>query len=141
MVGVSTTWTTDRNNKLSSSLGLSSGYYTVPAGNYFNDDLSILAWVKIKAYGSNARLIDFSPTGSSSCDLSFVLSDGTSGEFKLMVRDSSSNYHSTSTSTRSLIIDKWEHVACTLSGTSIKLYLNGIFDVTYTSKPVCIESI
>ncbi len=111
-----------------------------PSGNYFNSDFSILAWVKMRTYGSYTRLIAFSPANNGNCDVSFVLSNATSGKFKVMVRDSSSNFLPPTTSSRALHMNTWEHVACSLSGTTMRLYLNGLLDATYESNLACIVS-
>jgi hypothetical protein len=58
--GVNAALTIDRFGQLNSALSLSRGYYKAPPGVYFSGtQLTIMAWLKIRNYTSNPRLIDF----------------------------------------------------------------------------------
>ena len=95
-----------------------------------------MAWVKMRSYPKYARLIDFSISGGMSCDVSFLLSDE-NGRFRINIRKSNNAYMTNSPSTRSLILNTWEHVAINFDGTLASLYLNGEYDISYQSYAPC----
>lgn len=58
--GVNSSLTYDRFNNPDSALSLNSGYYSIPAGVYFNGPFSISLWVYPRSIETWSRIIDFS---------------------------------------------------------------------------------
>ena len=58
--GVNSSFAYDRFNNSDSALSLNSGYYSMPAGVYFNGPFSISLWVYPRSIQTWSRIIDFS---------------------------------------------------------------------------------
>ena len=113
---------TDRFGNENSSLFLNDGYATVPSGVYFNPDtngFTVMAWMKFKEFGSYARLIDFG-LGQSNNNILVSLY---SNELLMILEVFPSGLVK---STKTLIKNQWYHVAATVNGQEMKMYIDGV---------------
>jgi hypothetical protein len=55
-----------------SAVYLNNGYLQVPAGIYFNGDLTISLWIKIFQYTSNCRILEFALSSGISTETVFM---------------------------------------------------------------------
>jgi hypothetical protein len=130
--GVNATLTFDRFGRSNSALNLTSGYYKVPLGVYFKGtQLTIMAWVNVKSYESNSRLIDFG-NGKFSENVVLVLTYGTGGKPYLYFRSGAKDL--VGFSNKILILNKWQHLACVFSFPYYSIYIDGIEATTPGSK-------
>ena len=99
-------------------------YVTVSSGVYFNGNLTIEAWVNVNNnFGSYSRIIDYANGGlNDNVYLSinsgipnFVVANGTTQSSGLSAGNT-------------LTINKWNHIAVTLSGTTASIYINGVLE-------------
>lgn len=97
----------------------------LPTGNH---NRSVAFWVYPTQFTDNTRLFNWGTTSSQS---DFVAAEnGTSG--KITVNTIGSSLTSTGTLTK----NQWNHVAITLNGTSLKIYIGGTFDSSLTTGTV-----
>jgi hypothetical protein len=105
------------------SLNGNTQYVAMPAGTWFNGDLTIEAWVYERSYDNWARLLDFG-NGQSSDNVILALSDGTTGKPSFGVVVTNTGY--TMTAGSALPTNQWVHLAATLQGTNATIYVDGI---------------
>ena len=70
--GINYAFTKDRLNSDLSAVYLNNGYLQVPAGIYFNGDLTISLWIKIFQYTSNCRILEFALSSGISTETVFM---------------------------------------------------------------------
>ena len=97
-------------------------YVDMPDGVYFDGDFTIESWVYPAIHNSHARLLDFG-NGEADDNVYLSLSDGTTGQPKLVIYDGATE--SSLIAPVDLPLDKWSHLAATLSGTSATIYIDG----------------
>ena len=121
-------FTNDQYNSPNSAISLINGYLQVPDGTYFSaGDFTAMAWVKLRSYVNNQRLIDFG-NGDVVCalnDLSIYsyMNIGNSLVSSIIpVKDY-------------LELNKWQHLTCVSSGLSRIIYING----TLTKKDLAVN--
>ena len=99
-------------------------YVTANPGVYFNGNLTIEAWVNVNSnVGSYSRIMDYANGGlNDNVYLSinsgipnFVVANGTTQSSGLSAGNT-------------LTINKWNHIAVTLSGTTASIYVNGVLE-------------
>ncbi|NIK71907.1 LamG-like jellyroll fold domain-containing protein [Paenibacillus sp. BK720] len=120
----------DINGKEGSALRLSGSYgdYYLSVPNFFDPastDFTVAAWVKLdqaSAAGSNQTI--FAQEGSGG--RSILYRDVNTGTLKSFLGGVNT------TSTGTIPIGTWTHVALVKSGSTIKLYINGVLDTTAT---------
>jgi hypothetical protein len=123
----------DRFGVPNSVLSLKNGYYQVPPGVYFSGtQLSIMGWIKVRTFYPNSRLIDFG-NGKDNENILLTLSSNTNdGKPYVMLR--SGNNYFFGNSIKSLILNKWQHLACVFSFPFYSIYIDGIEVTTPGSK-------
>src|SRR5690606_24891369 len=93
-------------------------YVTLPAGVYFNGDLTIECWVFPTAFTNWSRIMDFG-NGAGSDNVLFGYTVGTSGSPGFYIGGAQFQANQT------IPINQWSHVAATLEGTTATIYING----------------
>jgi hypothetical protein len=103
----------------------------VPAGIYFSGDFTVTAWINLKSYQYNARILDFSNGGTNSDTIILYMS----GSSSIML--SSAVYQGTNgtivrwfTSTIVIKLNQWYFVAFVLQNTTSYMYVNGSLAAT-----------
>ena len=117
---------TDRFGNKNSSLFLNDGYATVPPGVYFNPDtngFTVMVWMKIKEFKNWSSLIDFG-LGKAQDNIYVGLDNG-EHKMRLSVRDSGSITCQLD-STKLIIKNQWFHLATTVNGKDVKMYIDGV---------------
>jgi hypothetical protein len=137
--GVNAALTFDRFGVPNSALSLRNGYYKVPAGVYFSgNQLTIMAWVKIRNIQSWSRLIDFgipnSVANNPPLEAVFLsLSFSNTGNPYLRYQSGSSNFFEDK-SLKSVDLNQWKHIACIFSYPYYSIYIDGVETTTSGSK-------
>lgn len=108
----------DRFNNPNSAIYFNNGFLEVPQGTYFNSDLSITAWLKLKSYQYYSRIIDFG-NGKGIDNVVFGMVDTT----KCLFTYSDIFWVQTS---ELIELDEWYHVAFVLKNTTGFIYVNAI---------------
>lgn len=101
----------------------STGYLTKAVANFrsVDDRGSITAWVRLSSLaGTNHTIFSSADNASAAYYLWFYLTNG-----KLAISQRNADTADVVTSTNTLRISEWYHVALTSSGTAWKLYING----------------
>lgn len=110
------------------SVYLNSGYLQAPPGVYFNGDFTIIAWIKLNQSVTWSRLFDFANLNylNHPTDQLHVILSNLAGNVE-------SNYYVDGvnecpfSSSKSLRLGQWDHVAVTLSISQAQIYINGQF--------------
>ena len=132
--GVNASLAVDRFEIQSSAISLKGGYYKVPDGVYFSGiQLSIMAWVKIRTSQLNARLIDFALPGSPPTE-EVLVSFNDSTYRKPYAKFQSKNNSDKVFSQQTLILNKWQNLACVFSFPYYSIYIDGVEATTPGSK-------
>ena len=124
--GTNASLTYDRFGYDNSALRLNLGYYSVPAGIYFNGSFTTSVWVNAKSFNRHARVFDFSVNGPFTDNIIFGLFYGASA------KTFSEIYYGASFSSilycnTSIVLNEWIHLAVAFEGSLAKIYFNGIF--------------
>ncbi|CAF1069775.1 unnamed protein product, partial [Brachionus calyciflorus] len=93
----------------------------VANNTYFSGEFTVTAWVKLNAYLTHQRLIDFGNDAGSD-NVLMVLSGPTNNILFHIYHGSSLNRFDSSIV---LFLNIWHHVAFTYSGNVMKIYVNG----------------
>ena len=125
-------FTQDRFGNANSAISFNKGFLKVSEGIYFSSDLTITAWVKLRAYEKFSQFLDFG-NGRGQNNVMFGMFDKTA-KIRFAVHD---NHHSdTQTHTKELLLDKWYHVAAVLYDVTSFIYINGeLIDNRKVNKP------
>jgi hypothetical protein len=94
-----------------------------------SSDFSISCWVYPVDKSSIYILISTYDNSSNTCILQYL----TSGKFELFTRDGNSSTNTTSNN--SYPPNMWHYVVATRTGSTAKLYVNGVLDITGSSQP------
>ena len=110
------------------------GYITTGYTAGTGTSASISSWINIEAYTAYGAFVGDS-TGSGAAARFFIgQGAGTSGNLWVSVGNGTSSwYDDTSVSLTSYGLNKWFHLAGTVDGTTVKIYINGSLVYTYTS--------
>ncbi len=120
--GTNVEFVPDRFNKPQAAVYLNSGYYLAPPGVYFSSsNLTIMAWVKIIDFKSNARLFDFgNGPGIDNIVISFCDSSLEHPYFDIFNTNLASAVF-----INNLPSNEWFHMAVSFQGSNEVFYLNG----------------
>jgi hypothetical protein len=121
----------DRFNRPLSALSLNTGYYKLPAGNYFpNENFTVAAWIKLRAYNDYSRLLDFGPnTGD---DIGFLVAPNPNFGYNGNI----DNWGGIVSASQPLPLNEWSHLSFTLNGTNLSIYVNAsIWAIDTISSP------
>ena len=104
---------------------LNSGYYSVPAGVYFNGSFTTSVWVNAKSKINWVRVFDFGVNGVDSDNVVLGLFKDTtpSVSFFSILSGSSVSYLDCNLA---LVLNEWTHLAVTFDGSLAYYYYNGI---------------
>ena len=110
--------TTDRFGRNNSSLNLNYGYLRAQDGTYFYGDFTMTTWVKMYALNATRRFFRMvSPSGTL---ILFCLTfSANTGPFYAFSNGNQA-------ANTSLTIGKWQHLAYTIKGTTLSIYIDGI---------------
>ena len=109
----------DRFNRPLSALSLNTGYYKIPAGNYFpNGDFTIAFWVKLRQIVEQTRFLEFGPNSPPYAQSFLVTSSGT---FVYCWQ----NMDCVQT-TQSLSVNQWYHLSFVQRDTNLSIYVNAV---------------
>ena len=121
--GVDAALTLDRFERPNSALSLCTGYYKVRPGVYFSGtQFTIMAWVKVKSFKSNSRLIDFIDANGGN-HIVLALSDYS--DLKPYLYIQSENKDIICFSTISLNLNQWHNLAYVFSFPFYSIYIDG----------------
>ena len=103
----------------------------VAAGNYFGSGtFTIEAWVYPKNYAANARLLDFA-NGQSNNNVLLAITGGGNGYPYFQIYNGATAF-GTITSSINVPQNQWSHIAVTVNGTAVTMYINGAVAGTTT---------
>jgi hypothetical protein len=108
-------------------------HITVPSAVWFSGDFTIESWVYLDDYNDYAKIIDFG-NGEYNDTVSLCASDQQTGKPSLQI-DNNGGDHYSLPSPDAIPMHTWTHLAASLSGTTAKLYINGI-EVASGTAPV-----
>ena len=100
----------------------SNQYVDIADAVWFNGSFTVESWVFVRAVANYTRLFDFG-NGSGSNNILCAASTGTTGQVSLHVFQGTASQMIQASSVLSL--NKWNHIACVLNGTSATIYVNG----------------
>jgi endoglucanase len=114
------------------ALNLTGGYASLPTGIVSTlSDFTIAAWVKIDTLSSWSRIFDF---GTGTTVYMFLTpKNSISNVVRFAITTSGGGGEQQINGTAALTAGSWQHVAVTLSGTTGKLYVNGVLVGTNSS--------
>ncbi|CAF0978416.1 unnamed protein product, partial [Brachionus calyciflorus] len=118
----------DRFGNSNSAFRVQNGFVRVANSIYFSGAFSVTAWVKLNAYITNQRLIDFGNTAGS--DNVLISLSGATKNIFVHIYNGSSQYNLDSSKVLSLNI--WHHVAFTYAQQVMKIFVNGTLVVNKT---------
>jgi fibronectin type 3 domain-containing protein len=128
-------WSAGRLNNALQLGSASSQYASLPSGVVDGlADFTISTWVRVNSFANWARIFDFG-TGTTNYLFLVAQYDGTNAprRMRFATRSTSVTTEQQITSSAALPLNTWAHVAVTLSGTTGRLYLNGVLVGTNTA--------
>lgn len=102
-------------------------YVTVPAGNYFGNNITLESWVFPKSFTNYGRIIDFG-NGNNADAVVLTYSAESDGYPVFYI----ANNPLFLKANKKLSLNQWNHVAGTLNGTTATIYVNGVVAGTMT---------
>ena len=118
----------DRFNNPNSAIFLNAGYYLIPGGMYLSGDFTITVWHYLKDL-KNYRIFDI--CNGEGGNNNIILMSGTIPTFYIYIGANPNILAVTMIAgTNDFVLNKWEHLAVTLQGTYLKMYLNGVVIVS-----------
>lgn len=126
-------FTSDRFCCLNSAIRLSTTYLRATPGVYFSGDFTLMAWIQLKSFQSNARLLEFS-NGPGVDQIAFGM-DLTGSRLVAAVTSNEST-SCVAAPSLSIELNRWYHVTLTLDGQIGHIYVNGILNASgYLNPP------
>jgi hypothetical protein len=116
--GLNASFVPNRFGRASSSVYLNYGCLQAPDGVYFRGDFTISVWLKPRSIVSDNRVLDF---GVNSPDVDNIIL-AYAGPYGHVCNNGTCKWLS---SPSSLKLNKWQHLAFSLSGSTGYLYING----------------
>jgi arabinan endo-1,5-alpha-L-arabinosidase len=118
-------WANDRFDSPLSSMRItdSTNYLMAPPRVYFSGDLTVTVWAKPNGFRGWGRIIDFG-NGQEQDNIIFSVNNGNANSPAFVVRIIDQVYHFDSP--RPIPLNQWSFLAATLSGTTLKIFINGI---------------
>lgn len=125
--GLNFEYVSDRHNKPASAVHLQRGFLQAPTGAYFYGDFSITAWLQLRAHQPWLRLVDFgNDRNTDNVFFTAVASSNMSSHLALGSYHSVADKSSFVSSAAHLRLDLvWHHVAVTLKGPLVAVYVDG----------------
>ena len=116
---VNVVFTQDQTTNQNSSIYVNNGYLIAPKGVYFSGPITYTLWVNVKIATNWARFFDF-------CFQYYQCS----GVYLAIQTNRNLGVHATNgsdffTSSKSLTLNNWQHIAVTYDGYFARIYLNG----------------
>ncbi|RNA15226.1 glycoside hydrolase, partial [Brachionus plicatilis] len=130
-----TQYTQDRHGSQSSVLNFNLGFIKAPAGIYFGNEFTVLAWVKLKSYARWQRFFDFA---NGLADNNILVALSVTEKLSYHLYNNDHNFGNYVTSIR-LDLHVWYHLGFTLKNGYYKIYLNSIlaeFNYTGVANPL-----
>lgn len=112
----------NRFNNPQSTIKLLDMYATIGNGVYVSGDFSITAWININELTYDARIFEVGNTGASDI-VAFGFSNSSTGQPFVLLQNSI--YSTRVISPVALSANKWIHLATTLNGTTLSIYVDG----------------
>ena len=140
--GANYSFTNNRFNKPLSAISLNTGYLNIPASDFFGTGkFTIMAWVKVRNYNRWSRLVDFGLSGLGSYDnIGVALSYINTGKPRLSMRIGATSALSILPAAQTLLLETWEHLACTFEFPNAFTYIDGSMVINATSSgPITTE--
>ena len=109
---------TDRFGRPSSSLYLNDGYLQAPNGTYINGDFTLTTWVKMKTLVEYRRFFVLKSTNGYTAYFSLTRVFGSGPYLYYPTTEFNAN--------APLVIEKWQHLAFTIKGSILAIYIDGI---------------
>ena len=131
--GMNDSLVTDRFGRPNSSLYLNYGSLQAPSGNYIYGDFTITTWVKMFTFESYRRFFA-QKTPSTSSYIFFCFTGNGNGK-PYYITNSGEKIGNTS-----LIIGKWQHLAFTIKGSILSIYIDGICIYNNLAVPFSVEN-
>lgn len=103
---------------------------TVPSHNLFAGDFTVEAWVYPRSFNNWSRIIDFG-NGPNNSTVLLALTVGGSGLPYFELKNGATVIGA-ARSRRQLPLNAWSHVAATVSGTQMRLYIDGVQEGQFT---------
>ena len=128
--GLNNALVTDRYGRPSSSLYLNYGSLQAPNGAYIYGDFTLTTWVKMYAL-ENARRLFIIPTSSGN-NIFFSLTLNGSGPYYYYKNGDQA-------ASSQLTIGKWQHLAFTIKGSTLSIYIDGILKYNGQTTPITNE--
>jgi hypothetical protein len=125
--------------------GTASQHVTLPAGVVSPlSDYTISLWVRIGAFASNSRILDFGTSATPGASTGaymfltpqYTTSGGNAAKMRFAVTNAGWNNEKAIVSSTALVAGAWAHVAITRSGNTGSLYLNGALVGTNTAMTI-----
>lgn len=111
-------------------LYMKDAYLKAPSGVYFNGDFTISVWVKVITIRQWARVLDFGG-GPDSDNVFLTLDENSTGRPFIIILNGA--FEGTRQYTNTAIpLNKWVHLVTSVTGTTGKVYLDGVNTGTVT---------
>ena len=120
------TFSRDRFGNLNSALSFNHGYIQAPNGVYFENEFTVLAWVKLRSYRNWQRLFDF---GNENRVNSIYVSLSNSNN---MVYFHIQDNEALEIESSKLELNKWHHLGFTFKNGKMITYKNSLLDKSKT---------
>ena len=114
----------DRFNNPNSAIFLNAGYYLIPGGVYLSNDFTVTLWHYLKDL-NHYRVFDIGDTVDGYNNI-ILMSARPPSAWLFTGVHSNIQALTTVVGPNNFILNKWEHLAFTLQGTYLKIYLNGV---------------
>ncbi len=131
ILGTSAVFTQDRFGVENAALGLKSGYMIIPPGIPFNPStgLTVMLWIKYNVMIRPGQKIIEIYSNSTISQQFFIYFNSLT--FNTQFWNPSANI--VCTSSKSINLNEWTHIATTFNGGTIKNYINGVEDGSVTT--------
>jgi hypothetical protein len=134
--GYRTSIVNDRFNNPNSAIFLNAGYYLMPGGTYLSNDFTVTVWHNL-LNSDHYRVFDLGDFNDGSNNNNIILMSGVQAAAYLFIDNTGVNpVRTVIADSNFFILNKWQHLAYTLQGTTLRIYLNGVVVASTTSSCV-----